>query len=54
MDPGIFKVSVDRVLLGYEDLDPPYQPQEADSQMVLGQCKKLDLALVKKPNPFGV
>jgi hypothetical protein len=43
MDPGVFKVFVARVLLGYEDLDPPYQPQEADSQMVLEQCKNWTL-----------
>jgi hypothetical protein len=53
MDPDVFKVSIARVLLGYEDFDPPFQPQKADSQMVLRQRKNWTLLWPKRQIRLG-
>jgi hypothetical protein len=38
LDPAFFKILLDRVLPGYEDLDPMVQPQGAKEHMPLGGC----------------
>ena len=38
LGPGEFRVTVARVFPGCGDLDPPYQPLEADKEMKLGEC----------------
>jgi hypothetical protein len=38
LDPALFKILLTRVLPGYEELDPPVQPQGAKEQMSLGGC----------------
>ena len=38
MPAGVYRVSLARVLPGCDNVDPPIQPEGADSQMVLGEC----------------
>ena len=38
LGPGEFRVTLARVFPGCGDLDPPYQPLEADKEMKLGEC----------------
>jgi hypothetical protein len=39
MPTDVYRVQVDRVLPGCEDLYPPQQPAEADSELKVGQLK---------------
>jgi len=38
MDPDVFRVSLDKVFRGCEDLYPPRAPPQADSELKLGEC----------------
>ena len=38
LSPDVFRVHIDRVLSGYDDLYPPSQPAGADSELTLYGC----------------
>jgi hypothetical protein len=38
MPVGVYRVTLARVLSGVNDVDPPIEPEDSNSQLVLGEC----------------